>query len=132
MIVVRNSQLNNETVAALNKLIEMDINAKVAFRLMRIIKEVSSLVEDKVKLEKKIFDKWVEKDEMGNPIPATDESGNFIPGAVRIKNGDAFNQEMSELMTIENHIEYEGIEFEDLKLETAKIGDLMKIEFLFV
>jgi hypothetical protein len=132
MIIVKNSQLNNETVAALNKLIEMDINAKVAFKLMRIIKEVSSLVEDKVKLEKKIFDKWVEKDPNGNPIPATDESGNLIPGAVKISNGDAFNQEMMELMTIENEIAYDGINFEDLNLETAKIGDLMKIEFLFV
>ena len=55
MIVIKNSQLNNDTIVSLNNLIDMDINAKLAFRLMRIIKEVSSLVEDKVKLEKKIF-----------------------------------------------------------------------------
>jgi hypothetical protein len=131
MIIVRNSQLNNDTVVALNKLVEMDINAKLAFRLMRIIKEISSLVEDKLKLEKKILERWVEKDDEGNPVQATDDSGNIIPGAVKIKDMEAFNQEMYDLMTIENEVGYEQVDFDDLKLETAKIKDLMKIEFLF-
>ena len=123
--------MNNETVSALNKLVEMDINAKLAFRLMRIIKEISSLVEDKLKLEKKIFERWVEKDADGNAVQATDESGNIIPGAVKIKDMEAFNQEMYDLMTIENEVGYEQVDFDDLNLETAKIKDLMKIEFLF-
>jgi hypothetical protein len=131
MIVIKNSQLNNETVAALNELIDMDINAKLAFRLMRIIKEVSSLVEDKLKLEKKIFDKYLEKDEQGNPLQAQDENGNVIPGAVKISNVDAFNKEMFDLMSIENTIEYEKVNFDELNLTTAKIKDLIKIEFLF-
>jgi len=131
MIVIKNSQLNNETVAALNELIDMDINAKLAFRLMRIIKEVSSLVEDKLKLEKKIFDKYLEKDEQGNPIQAQDETGNPIPGAVRISNVESFNKEMFDLMSIENTVEYEKVNFDELNLTTAKIKDLIKIEFLF-
>ncbi len=131
MIVIRNSQLTNETVSALNHLIDMDINAKLAFRLMRIIKEVSSLVEDKVKLEKKIFDKYLEKDQNGNPIPALDENGNEIPGAVKITSVEEFNKEMYDLMTIENTIPYERVNFDDLNLETAKVKDLIKIDFLF-
>jgi hypothetical protein len=131
MIVIRNSQLTNETVAGLNNLIDMDINAKLAFRLMRIIKEVSSLVEDKVKLEKKIFDKYLEKDENGNPVPAIDENGNEIPGAVKITSVEDFNKEMFDLMSIENTIPYEKVNFDDLKLETVKVKDLIKIDFLF-
>jgi len=131
MIVIRNSQLTNETVAALNNLIDMDINAKLAFRLMRIIKEVSSLVEDKVKLEKKIFDKYLEKDANGNPVPAMDENGNEIPGAVKITSVEDFNKEMFDLMSIENTIPYEKVNFDDLKLETVKVKDLIKIDFLF-
>jgi len=131
MIVIKNSQLNNETVASLNELIDMDINAKLAFRLMRIIKEVSSLVEDKLKLEKKIFDKYLEKDDLGNPIQAQDETGNPIPGAVRISNVESFNKEMFDLMSIENTVEYEKVNFDELNLTTAKIKDLIKIEFLF-
>ena len=67
-IIVKNSQLTHETIAALNTLIELDIAAGVAFKLTRIIKELSSIVEDKLKMEKRILDKWVEKDEQGNPV----------------------------------------------------------------
>ena len=53
---VKNSQLNNETLGVLNQLIELDINASAAFRLTRIIKYLSSIVEDKLKSETKIYD----------------------------------------------------------------------------
>ena len=132
MIIVKNSQLNSETVTALNELIDMDINAKLAFRLMRIIKEVSSLVDDKLNLEKKIFNKYLEKDEEGNPVQAQDENGEPIQGAVRISDPEAFNKEMYDLMSIENTIGYEKVDFDELNLTTAKIKDLIKIEFLFV
>jgi hypothetical protein len=60
-MIIKNSDLSNESIAALNVLIEQDINASSAFRLMRVIKELSSIVDDKLKMEKKIYDKWVEK-----------------------------------------------------------------------
>lgn len=132
MIVIKNSQLTNEAVAAINNLVEMDINAKTAFRLMRIIKEVSSLVEDKLKLEKKIFEKYIDRDDAGNPVPAVDDQGMVIQGAVKITKIDEFNQEMYELMSIENTLNHEKINFDDLNLEVAKIKDLLKIDFLFV
>lgn len=130
-IVIKNSQLNDETIGALNSLIEMDINAGAAFRLTRIIKELSSIVEDKVKMEKRILDKWTDKDESGNPIQAKDESGNIIQGAVNIKDANAFTQEMSILMDTENEVSYDKLKFDDLNLQTAKVKDLIKIEFLF-
>ena len=131
MIVIKNHQLNNETISALNLLIDMDINAVLAFKLMRIIKEVSSLVDDKIKLEKKIFGKYVEKDENGNPIQAIDDNNIPIKGAYKISDMEGFNREMSELMGIENTIAYDRVNFEDLNLTTVKIKDLAKIEFLF-
>ncbi len=130
-IVIKNSLLNEETIKALNELIDMDINAGTAFRLTRIIKELSSIVEDKLKMEKKILDKWTEKDEDGKPTPVVDENKNVVEGAVNIKDPDAFTQEMSILMDTENEIPYDRVKFEDLQLKTAKIKDLIKIEFLF-
>jgi hypothetical protein len=38
---------------------------------------------------------------------------------------------MSELMSVEVTINYEKIKFEELGLKTAKIKDLIKLEFLF-
>ena len=130
-IIVKNSQLNNETIQALNSLIDLDINASVAFRLTRIIKELSSIVDDKLKMEKRILDKWVEKDETGTPVVPKDESGNVVEGAVNITNVDEFTKEMSNLMDTENQIPYDKIKFEDLNLQTAKVKDLIKLEFLF-
>jgi hypothetical protein len=130
-IVIKNSQINNDTIQALNNLIELDINASIAFRLMRIIKEISSIVDDKLKMEKKILEKWVQRDEVGNPVAAKDDSGNIVDGAVNITNVEAFSNEMSQLMDVENEIPYDKIDFEDLKLQTAKVKDLIKLEFIF-
>lgn len=128
---VKNSQLSNEVLQVLNLLIEQDIDASSAFRLTRIIKHLSSIVEDKVQTEKKIFDKWVDRDDFGNPIFAKDESGNPIEDAFILKDVSEFTREMSELMSIENDVPYSKINFDDLKLQTAKVKDLIKIDFLF-
>ena len=130
-IVIKNSQLNDEAIIALNSLIEMDINAGAAFKLTRIIKELSSIVEDKVKMEKRILDKWTQKDEEGNIVPAKDEEGNVIEGAVNIKDPNAFTEEMTVLLDSENEISYDKLKFDDLNLQTAKVKDIIKIEFLF-
>lgn len=131
-IIVKNSQLNTETIESINNLIDMDINATIAFKLTRIIKELSSIVEDKVKMEKRILDKYSEKDENGDLVKPLDEQGNIIPGAVKITNTDKFTQEINNLMCVENKIPYDRVNFEDLNLKTAKISDLMKIDFLFI
>ena len=130
-IKVKNSQLNNDAVESINSLIDMDINASAAFRLTRIIKEISSIVDDKVKMEQKILEKWVERDESNQPVLVKDESGNKIPGSVSLKDPQEFSKEMKALMETENEIPFDKIKFEDLNLKTAKVKDLMKLDFLF-
>lgn len=130
-IIVKNSQLNSETIEALNSLIELDINATSAFRLTRIIKEISSIVEDKLATEKKILEKYVEKDSEGNTIRPKDESGNVVEDAVNITNVEEFSKEMNELMSVDNEVNFDKIKFEDLELKTAKVKDLIKLDFLF-
>jgi hypothetical protein len=128
---LKNSQLNNEALSAINNLLEADIDAVAAFKLTRIIKFISPIVEDKLKTEKKIYEKWAEIDDNGNYLPAKDEDGNEIPDTVVLKDIDAFTKEMNDLYQVENEIPYEKLKFEDLKLQTAKVKDLIKIDFLF-
>lgn len=130
-IKIKNSELSNETISALNSLIDTDINATCAFRLSRIIKELSSIVDDKSKMEKKIIDKYTVKDEDGNPTLVKNETGEVVEGAVTISDPEKFQEELNGLMEIENEIEFDKIDFEDLKLEKAKIKDLITLEFLF-
>ena len=128
-IIIRNSQLNDETITSLNKLVDVDINASVAFKLMKIIKEISSIIEDKNKMEQMIISKYSEKDEDGNLVQPKDDKGNVIPGGVSIKNMEEFSSEMEDFMSIENEIGYDRIDFEDLNLKTSRVKDLMKLEF---
>ena len=128
---IKNSQLSNESLDVINKLLEQDIDASAAFKLTRIIKFISPIVEDKLTLEKKIYNKWIQIDEDGNPISAKDENGQNIPDTVLLKDIDKFSKEMSDLYEIENEIPFDKISFENLGLKTAKIKDLIKIDFLF-
>ena len=108
MIIVKNSQLNNETLSALDKLTEVDINATVAFKLARIIREITSIVEDKTKMERRIKEKY---------------SGDL--------DNSEYLSEMKDLGNVENEIGYDRINFEELNLKTAKVKDLIRLEFLF-
>ena len=82
-------------------------------------------------MERRILEKFSEKDENGTIVKPKDEQGNVIPGSVNITNMDDFSREMSDLMEIENEVPYEKINFDDLNLQTAKVKDLIKLEFLF-
>jgi hypothetical protein len=128
---IKNSQLNNEALGAINNLLDTDIDAVAAFKLTRIIKFISPIVEDKLKMEKKIYDKWAQKDENGKYISAMDETGTEIPDTIVLKDVDTFTKEMSELYEVENEVPFDKIKFEDLKLQTAKTKDLIKLDFLF-
>ena len=130
-MVIKNSQLDRTTIEALNILVDLDVPSRIAFQMMRIIKEISSLVEDKLKLEKKILDKYISKDENGNPLPAVDDNGNIIPNAAKINDLSKFNSEMEELNSIETELPFNKINFDDLGLSTIKVRDLIRIEFLF-
>jgi hypothetical protein len=132
MITIKNTQLSQDTVTALNAIIDLDIKAGEAFKLMRMLKDLSSIIEDKTKLEKKIFEKYVEKDSTGNPVEALDNEGKVIPNAVKITDTISFNKEMEELMSVENTLNHEKLNFDDLNLNSnVKVKDLLKIDFLF-
>ena len=108
-IIINNSQLTKETIEALNILIDSDINASSAFKLTRIIKEISSIIEDKLKMEKKILDKWTQIGEDGIPTSVKDVDGSIIKDAVNIISIESFTKEMNDLLSVENELNYSKI-----------------------
>lgn len=131
MIKVKNSQLDSETLEVINKIIDQKIKASAAFKLARVVKELSSIVEEKMKQEKRILEKWAEKDTDGSIMQPKDTEGNTIPNSVKIIDMTSFNQDMFDLMEVENEINHTPLKFDDLGLESATTKDLLKIDFLF-
>jgi hypothetical protein len=130
-MVIRNSNINNRTILALNHLIEMELPAREAFKLMLISNEISTLVKIKMKAEKKIFEKYSIKDEYGNYMSAKDDQGNIIENSTKVNDIDGFNKEMEDLNSIENENSLSLIKFDDLKLDKIRPIDLMPLEFIF-
>jgi hypothetical protein len=130
-IKVKNSELTKNTIEAINNLMEMDINASCAFKLMKIVKDLSETIETKNSAEKKLIDRYAEKDESGNYVVPVDQNGNSIEDSLTIKNIDEFTKEMKDLMDVENELLYDKLNIDDLGLKTAKIKDLISLEFLF-
>lgn len=131
MIKVKNSQLDSQTLEVINKFIDNEIKASAAFKLSRIIKDISSIIEDKIKHEQKILEKWCEKDADGNVVVPKDTDGNAIANSVKISDMNAFNKEMHDLMSVETEINHKKLNFDELGLETASVKDIIKIDFLF-
>jgi len=130
-IKVKNSQLSADALNSLNKLIEEDINAAAAFKLSRIVKHISEIVQLKTETEQRILEKWSKKDENGLILRPKDEFDNDISDAVFLEDVDKFSEEMSSLMNVENEIPFDKLKFDELGLKTIKVKDLIKIEFLF-
>lgn len=130
-IKVKNSELTKNTIEAINNLMEMDINASCAFKLMKIVKDLSETIETKNSAEKKLIDRYAEKDESGNYVVPVDQNGNPIEDSLSIKNIEEFTKEMKDLMDVENELLYDKLNIDDLGLKTAKIKDLISLEFLF-
>jgi len=128
---VKNSELTNDAVTMMNELMDTDINAIAAFKLSRILKSISSIVEDKAKVEKKIYNRYIQKDEDGKPVHPKDKDGNEIKESVSITDMEGFTKEMQELMNLQNEIPYDKIDFGALGMKTAKIKDIIKLDFLF-
>jgi hypothetical protein len=131
MIKFKNNQITNETIKTLNFLMEQEISAVAAFRIVRILKELSPIIESKTKAEEMIYKKWVIFDENGIPVPVKDENNEIVPNFVSLKDYNKFSNEMNDLMVYENEINLPKIRFEDLGLDKIKPADILNIEFIF-
>jgi hypothetical protein len=131
MIKVKYIQLDNETVKILNNLIEIDMNADIAFKLSKIIKDISLILENRIEGEKEIMNKWARKEENGDISQVKDKDGNIIPGVIDITDTDSFNKDISAFLETEYELPYDKIQFESTGIKTIKIKDIFKLDFIF-
>lgn len=133
MIIVKNRQLDSEAIKILNEIVEMDISAVSAFRLMKIIKELDEIVKNRQQSELNLVKRFAETNEDGSIKIPKDENGNEIQGTFEIKDGstDEFNRQINDLLEFDNELNFDKIKFEDLGMEKISIKKLMKLDFLF-
>lgn len=133
MIIVKNRQLDSETIKILNEIVEMDISAVSAFRLMKIIKELDEIVKNRQQSELNLVKRFAETNEDGSVKIPKDENGIEIQGTFEIKDGDSeeFNKQITDLLEFDNELIFDKLKFEDLGMEKISIKKLMKLDFLF-
>jgi len=133
MIAVKNRQLDTETISIVNEIVDMDIKAIEAFKLMKIIKEIDEIVKNRQKAEMNLVKKYAEKDEDGSLKLPLDGEGNEIQGSFEVSedNKEEFNNQFNELLDYENKIDFDPIKFENLGLEKISIKKLVRLDFLF-
>ena len=133
MIRVKNVQLDSEAIVILNEIVEMDISAVAAFRLMKIIKELDEIVKNRQQSELNLVKRYAVTNEDGSLKVPTDNDGNPVQGTFEIaeENTEEFNNQINELLEYENEIDFEPIRFEELGMEKISVKKLMKLDFLF-
>ena len=132
MITVKNRQLDTETISILNEIVDMDIKALAAFKLMKIIKEIDEIVKNRQESELNLVKRYAEKDEDGSIKTPLDENGNPVNGSFEVsdENKDEFNTQINELLDYENSLDFDQLKFEDLGLEKISVKKLIKLDFL--
>jgi hypothetical protein len=132
MITVKNRQLDTETISILNEIVDMDIKALAAFKLMKIIKEIDEIVKNRQESELNLVKRYAEKDEDGSIKTPLDENGNPVNGSFEVsdENKDEFNAQINELLDYENSLDFDQLKFEDLGLEKISVKKLIKLDFL--
>lgn len=133
MISIKNRQLDTETINILNEIVEMDIKAIEAFKLMKIIKHLDEVVQNRQKAEMNLVKKYAIKNEDGSLKLPLDENGNEMQGSFEVSDEDKeeFNKQFNDLLEYENKIDFDPIKFENLGLEKISIKKLVKLDFLF-
>lgn len=127
---IKNRLINVETIAALKRLMEKEIKGAAAFKLLRLVKELDDIIESKKLSEEAIIKKYAAKDDNGNVLLVGDNKD-----MIKVEDEDLenFNNEMSDLQSLEVDVKYEPITLDELGIEqiTISLNDLVKLDFLF-
>ena len=67
-MIIKNSQLDQSAIEAINEMIELEISALSAFKLVKLVKELDEIVKAKTKGEVAVVQKYAKKDEEGIKI----------------------------------------------------------------
>lgn len=100
---------------ALEKLVNLEISIKTAYKLSRIINKLNNELQNFEDQRQKLVSKYGEPEENGNVI-------------VTQENMEAFSNELNELINLEIELAYEPVSLEELGDVKMRASELMLID----
>lgn len=124
-------KLSNEkilnTINVLGNLNNTQLNIKLAYAISKNINKIDMELKTYNDEKAKLINKYAEKDKEGNVI--SDEHGHII---IEEKHKEDWNNDISELLSIENEIDIHKIQLDDLLNANYNISpaELSMIDFM--
>lgn len=106
----------------LTELGALALPAGVAFRIVRLTRELRGPLEDLETTEMRVVERYMERDAEGTPIPGTDAEGNPQPGTVRLVDAEAFGREMQDLLDTRVEMDLAPVAFAELEAADVRIA----------
>ncbi len=104
-VKLKNFEIQN-ILDVLGEISQQDLDdIKISYRLGKVIKVLSAHSEDYQESRKELIQKHAKKDDEGNILNATDKDGNKIDDSVQLKDQEAFNDEIIEILNDEVEVQ---------------------------
>jgi hypothetical protein len=130
MLNLKYKNINDDTNKSLNEILALDLPIKEGIKIAKISKHINTHIEIKTSFEKKILEKYAQKDENGVIKAVKDEAGNIVPNQIYISDPDGYNKELKELESQEFEIPGDMIHIDVLGLDKIKPTILLNLDWL--
>lgn len=122
---IKNSVIIN-SVNPLKEIMDYpDVPIKVSFKLIKNAKKIDAILESYNEANRKLLNKYVEKDENGEM--KRDKDGNVQISTSCVND---YIRERNELLEVENDIDLEIIDAEELSIERIKPAILLALDYM--
>ena len=132
---IKNVQVFDENnQKALNELLEKDLVGATALKVVKVVRQLDTLLADINKSVGMVRDKYTVKDVSGAPVHPVekDKDGNevIMHDRVKIDKPQEFNKELGEILEVENEIEGEMLTEDEIKGVAISAKNLMILSWL--
>jgi len=119
-----------ESVDSLNKITELKLPVKIAFKLAKISREFNDILATYNEVLTKLQQEYVEKDKSGNLVTLDDPDNPNIKRLV-FTDREAFDKSFSELLEIENKVNFKKLRINSLGDVKLMPSTLYQLDWLF-
>lgn len=128
MIKVKNKELlnSNEIVSAVKELGKLAIPMEISCKAADIITSVENAINRINNRKEMITQKFIKRDDSGNPIFAKDNNGNEDRTRVELTDAEKYNNEMHDLEEQETDLDADPIKIKEFPSDIRIVPTIIK------